>query len=132
MSHFLWLECAGGRLWQAMFHGIWTEPSTTEEGRQKNIRRGSKLKHEEKNPCLKEHDMSFKCLEESSYNRNACGEYFENYKKCKEFWGNVRSERRRAGIVPHLPPAEERDKIKAEYLENRRRKYQQQQQQEQQ
>ena len=45
--------------------------------------------------------------------------------------GNVRLERRRAGIVPNLPPAEERDQIKAEYLEEKRKKFQQQQQQQQ-
>lgn len=115
-----------------MFHGVLSEPSTTEEGRKENIKRATKLKHDEKNPCVKEHEMSFKCLEDNSYDRNSCGEYFENYKRCKDFWGNLRLERRRAGIVPNLPPPEEREQIKAEYLDRQRQKYQQRQQQQQQ
>lgn len=44
---------SGVRLRQNMFHGVLSEPSTTEEGRQSNIKRASKLKHDEKNPCVK-------------------------------------------------------------------------------
>ncbi|XP_063604447.1 coiled-coil-helix-coiled-coil-helix domain-containing protein 7-like [Penaeus indicus] len=100
-----------------MFSGVNIKPSANESERQTNIRKASVLKHEEKNPCIKEHEQSYKCLDENNYNRDICAGYFENYKKCKEFWSNLRVERRRQGIEPNLPPPEERERIKKEYLE---------------
>lgn len=100
-----------------MFSGVVGEPSKTEEERVKNIARTTKLSHVDKNPCIKEQDMAYKCLDENNYDRNVCAGYFENYKKCKDFWGTVRVDRRRAGIVPNLPPAAERDQIKRDFLE---------------
>ncbi|PSN39410.1 hypothetical protein C0J52_18650 [Blattella germanica] len=74
------------------------------------------LKNEVNNPCVKEHDMVFKCLDKNNYNYEKCNDYFENYKGCKNFWGRVRADRRKNGIVPNLPPPEEREKIRAEYV----------------
>lgn len=53
MKNFVNMFVAGVRLRQSMFHGVLHEPSTTEEGRQGNIKRATKLKHDEKNPCVK-------------------------------------------------------------------------------
>ncbi|XP_068202473.1 coiled-coil-helix-coiled-coil-helix domain-containing protein 7 isoform X2 [Palaemon carinicauda] len=103
-----------------MFSGVLGEPSKTEEERLKNIERTTKVLHDEKNPCIKEHTMSLKCLEDNDYDRNKCGWHFENYKKCQDFWSEIRVQRRRAGIKPNLPPVEERDEIKREYLEKLR------------
>ncbi|KAK4299167.1 hypothetical protein Pmani_028544 [Petrolisthes manimaculis] len=75
---------------------------------------------DEKNPCLKEQNQSFHCLTENNYNRNACAGYFENYKRCKDFWNEVRVTRRREGIQPNLPPAEEREQIKRDLLNKSR------------
>lgn len=111
-----------------MFHGVVINPSKTEDERQANIKKASRLMDDEKNPCLKEHKLSFKCLDENNFNRDTCTGYFENYKRCKEFWNNIRVERRRAGIVPNLPPADEREQIKKDYFEKKRAMQQMQQQ----
>merc|ERR1712198_573351 len=105
-----------------MFSGVSEQhgKSKSEKEYQQNIKRGSQLLNEEKDPCIKENKMTYKCLDENNYDRTACANYFENYKRCKTFWGQVRVDRRRAGIEPNLPPAEEREKIKREYLENKR------------
>lgn len=68
------------------------------------------------NPCYKEHLLSLRCLDSNQKNHNVCEPYFYNYKNCKSFWASVQSERRSKGIKPHLPPLEERAKIKADYL----------------
>lgn len=77
-------------------------------------------KNEINNPCIKENDMVFKCLEKNNYQHEKCTAYFENYKFCKHFWGKVRSDRRREGKVPYLPPPEEREKIRAEYISSKK------------
>ncbi|GFG31142.1 hypothetical protein Cfor_08619 [Coptotermes formosanus] len=76
-------------------------------------------KNEINNPCIKENDMVFQCLENNNYQHEKCTAYFENYKFCKHFWGKVRSDRRREGKVPYLPPPEEREKIRAEYVSSK-------------
>ncbi|XP_065566512.1 coiled-coil-helix-coiled-coil-helix domain-containing protein 7-like [Artemia franciscana] len=68
------------------------------------------------NPCLKESNMSYKCLKENGYDRDLCEKYFANYAACKTFWGKVTTDRRNKGIHPFLPPPEEREKVKEEYL----------------
>ncbi|XP_064109325.1 coiled-coil-helix-coiled-coil-helix domain-containing protein 7-like [Macrobrachium nipponense] len=103
-----------------MFSGVVREPSKTEEERLRFIERTTKLLHDEKNPCTKEHNQSYKCLEDNDYDRNMCAWYFENYKRCKEFWNDIRVQRRRAGIVPNLPPLEEREEIKRQHMERMR------------
>ncbi|KAH8405275.1 hypothetical protein KR222_001015 [Zaprionus bogoriensis] len=74
---------------------------------------------ERDNPCLKEQELSFKCLNKTNFDREKCEVYFANYNNCKEFWNKVRSERRAKGIVPYLPPVEERAAIKAEYMKSK-------------
>lgn len=103
-----------------MFHGILGDPSKTEEERKENISKAAKVMHDEKNPCIKEYKLSLKCLDENNFNRGICVDYFENYKKCKEFWEDIRIQRRKAGIVPNLPTATERQQIKMEYMEKLR------------
>ncbi|XP_023721452.1 uncharacterized protein LOC111872110 [Cryptotermes secundus] len=63
-----------------------------------------------------ENDMVFKCLEKNNYQNEKCVAYFENYKCCKNFWARIRADRRQQGKVPHLPPPEEREKIRAAYV----------------
>ncbi|KAH8305673.1 coiled-coil-helix-coiled-coil-helix domain-containing protein 7 [Drosophila kikkawai] len=74
---------------------------------------------ERDNPCLKEQELSFKCLNKNNFDHEKCEVYFANYNNCKEFWNKVRSERRAKGIAPYLPPVEERDAIKANYMKGK-------------
>ncbi|XP_008544557.1 coiled-coil-helix-coiled-coil-helix domain-containing protein 7 [Microplitis demolitor] len=77
----------------------------------------SRLESPENNPCLKEHRLSLKCIADNYENKNeACAVYFDNYKACKKFWNNVYSDRKRRGVEPYLPPPDEREKIKSDYL----------------
>ncbi|KAJ3649141.1 hypothetical protein Zmor_020899 [Zophobas morio] len=69
------------------------------------------------NPCLKEQEQTYKCFHENNFDKDACQLHIENYKTCKAFWNSVRSDRRRKGIYPLLPPVEEREHIKKEYLQ---------------
>lgn len=68
------------------------------------------------NPCFKEQKLSMKCLEDNGYDYDKCQAYFANFKACKGFWLAIVKDRRRKGIHPALPPLEERDSIKQEYL----------------
>ncbi|KAH8339098.1 hypothetical protein KR074_003973 [Drosophila pseudoananassae] len=77
------------------------------------------LNAERDNPCLKEQELSYKCLNKNNFDREKCEIYFVNYNNCKEFWNNVRSDRRAKGTAPYLPPIEERDAIKAEYMKGK-------------
>ncbi|XP_050296305.1 coiled-coil-helix-coiled-coil-helix domain-containing protein 7 [Anthonomus grandis grandis] len=76
----------------------------------------SKHNAEETNPCLREHELSFKCFDRHNYDKSKCFLEIENYKACKKFWGEVRASRRRQGIYPLLPPVEERATIKETFL----------------
>ncbi|XP_021918316.1 coiled-coil-helix-coiled-coil-helix domain-containing protein 7 isoform X2 [Zootermopsis nevadensis] len=67
-----------------------------------------------------ENDMVFKCLENNNYQHDKCTDYFQNYNSCKTFWGKIRAERRQQGKVPHLPPLEEREKIRAHYVTSKK------------
>ncbi|XP_034942728.1 coiled-coil-helix-coiled-coil-helix domain-containing protein 7 [Chelonus insularis] len=80
--------------------------------------RDTRLTSSENNPCLKEHYLSLKCLDDNQYDHDACLWYFENYKNCKGFWNDVMHDRRSKGITPILPPVEEREKMKEEYMKN--------------
>ncbi|KAH8378806.1 hypothetical protein KR009_001433 [Drosophila setifemur] len=77
------------------------------------------LNAERDNPCLKEQDLSFKCLNKNNFDRDKCEFYFANYNNCKEFWNKVRADRRAKGIAPYLPPIEEREAIKSEYMKGK-------------
>ncbi|XP_020798813.1 coiled-coil-helix-coiled-coil-helix domain-containing protein 7 [Drosophila serrata] len=74
---------------------------------------------ERDNPCLKEQELSFKCLNKNNFDHEKCEVYFANYNNCKEFWNKVKSERRAKGIAPYLPPVEERDAIKTNYMKGK-------------
>lgn len=100
-----------------MFNGAYgfDEPKTREE-REDFKKKLRQHKNELNNPCIKENDMVFKCLEKNNYQNEKCVAYFENYKCCKNFWARIRADRRQQGKVPHLPPPEEREKIRAAYV----------------
>lgn len=89
---------------------------------------------EKTNPCLKEQEQTYKCFHKNDFDKDACQLQIQNYNVCKGFWvfitftfnhnyrfvvfqNSVRAERRRNGIRPHLPPVEDREKIKAEFFE---------------
>lgn len=74
------------------------------------------VNRERNNPCLKEQKLSLQCLEDNGYDYDKCRLQFENFKTCKGFWLAVARDRRRKGIQPEVPPPEERDAIKREYL----------------
>ncbi|XP_007889197.1 coiled-coil-helix-coiled-coil-helix domain-containing protein 7 [Callorhinchus milii] len=78
-------------------------------------RSAQKLRDEDINPCLKETDGSKKCLEANNYNRDLCTYHFLRYKMCRKFWNNIMIERRKNGIIPNMPTAEERRTILEEY-----------------
>ncbi|CRK95981.1 CLUMA_CG009422, isoform A [Clunio marinus] len=71
------------------------------------------------NPCALEHESSLKCLSRNHYDKDKCALFFANYTNCQKFWTSVRHERKRNGISPELPPAAERDKIKAEHIKTK-------------
>ncbi|CAG9829088.1 unnamed protein product [Diabrotica balteata] len=78
---------------------------------------------EERNPCLKEQDLTFKCFHDHSFDKEACETAIDNYKLCKSFWFAVQKDRRKQGIRPVMPPLSERDNIKRDFFS----KFQQQQ-----
>lgn len=92
--------------------------SKTEEERLNVIRLGSQLNVSLKNPCLKEQNLSYKCLGEN-VDKSLCEKYFVNYDVCRKFWSEVQKDRKQRGITPALPPVDEREQYKAEYLKNR-------------
>ncbi|XP_038056924.1 uncharacterized protein LOC119728677 [Patiria miniata] len=63
------------------------------------------------NPCVAEANASYKCLHETNFDRKSCQTYFVNYQNCQRFWLKISKERRKLGIKPPLPTAEERNKI---------------------
>ncbi|KAF2885224.1 hypothetical protein ILUMI_20943 [Ignelater luminosus] len=76
-----------------------------------------KYDQERSNPCLREQNLTFKCYDKHNYNKEKCENQINNYKLCKSFWGHIRTQRKREGIIPHLPEPEERERIKAEFFE---------------
>ncbi|PBC33266.1 Coiled-coil-helix-coiled-coil-helix domain-containing protein [Apis cerana cerana] len=70
------------------------------------------------NPCLEEYNFTAKCLEKNKYDYNKCLLYVENYKICKKFWAKIINYRKIKNIKPYIPLPEERQKIKAEYLQS--------------
>nr|XP_033785813.1 coiled-coil-helix-coiled-coil-helix domain-containing protein 7 isoform X2 [Geotrypetes seraphini] len=60
---------------------------------------------------LKETDASRKCMDENNYKKEMCTNYFLKYKRCRGFWGTVVMQRRRDGVKPNMPTADERLKI---------------------
>jgi len=88
--------------------------ATNESERQRNIRAGSQMA-ELNNPCLNEQKQVQRCMDKSGYDKEKCQLHMNNYNTCKRFWGEVRVRRRREGLPP-LPPPEEREAIKKEFL----------------
>ncbi|XP_033011158.1 coiled-coil-helix-coiled-coil-helix domain-containing protein 7 isoform X2 [Lacerta agilis] len=76
-------------------------------------RKLQRLRDHDINPCLVEADASSKCMDKNNYNRDACTLYFLRYKSCKKFWNGIVMQRRKDGIKPDMPTAEEREKILA-------------------
>ncbi|XP_066575994.1 coiled-coil-helix-coiled-coil-helix domain-containing protein 7 [Amia ocellicauda] len=70
-----------------------------------------KLRDQDINPCLEETDGSRKCLDANNYDKAMCSSYFQRYKNCRSFWHKIMIQRRRDGIKPEMPVAEERQTI---------------------
>ncbi|XP_060099758.1 coiled-coil-helix-coiled-coil-helix domain-containing protein 7 isoform X1 [Heteronotia binoei] len=66
---------------------------------------------------LHESDASRKCMDDSNYNKDMCTVHFLRYKNCRKFWNGIMIQRRKDGIKPAMPTAEERKNI----LESRER-----------
>ncbi|CAG9799212.1 unnamed protein product [Chironomus riparius] len=71
------------------------------------------------NPCFNEQNISYKCLSENNYDKQKCEIYFANYTECMKFWTKVKFDRRRLGIIPEVPPIEERESIKNDYMKTK-------------
>jgi len=93
-----------------------------DKGQREKIRKDSRYASQERNPCLKESEMSLQCMNDSDYDRDKCTLQFMNYRNCLDFWTMIRRDRRKLGISPDLPPLEERAQIRAEYLNKSARK----------
>ncbi|XP_020668625.1 coiled-coil-helix-coiled-coil-helix domain-containing protein 7 [Pogona vitticeps] len=65
------------------------------------------------NPCLPESDASNKCLIKTNYSKDMCAPCFLRYRNCRIFWSKIMAQRRRDGIQPAMPTAEERENILA-------------------
>jgi cytochrome c oxidase assembly protein subunit 23 len=91
------------------------EKTAPEVTRQKRIRNASRWADDTSNACIKESELSLKCIMDNDFDRDKCSLFFQNYRNCLDFWKRVYRDRRRAGVQPAMPPAEERDAIKAEY-----------------
>ncbi|XP_060099759.1 coiled-coil-helix-coiled-coil-helix domain-containing protein 7 isoform X2 [Heteronotia binoei] len=80
-------------------------------------RKLQQLRDEDTNPCILESDASRKCMDDSNYNKDMCTVHFLRYKNCRKFWNGIMIQRRKDGIKPAMPTAEERKNI----LESRER-----------
>lgn len=72
---------------------------------------------ERRDPCMKERQMSLKCQTDHAGEQWHCKDYFTNVKNCIKFWDKVSIDRRKRGIEPAIPIPSERDRVKAEYME---------------
>ncbi|KAI7814567.1 coiled-coil-helix-coiled-coil-helix domain-containing protein 7 [Triplophysa rosa] len=70
-----------------------------------------KVRNVDRNPCIEESDGSQKCLDAYNYDKNMCSAYFLRYKNCRKYWHAVMAQRRRDGVKPDMPAAEERERI---------------------
>ncbi|KAG7488478.1 coiled-coil-helix-coiled-coil-helix domain-containing protein 7 [Megalops cyprinoides] len=70
-----------------------------------------KVRDHDINPCIEESDGSRKCLDANNYNKDMCSAYFIRYKNCRKFWHDIMVQRRRDGIKPDMPTAQERQQI---------------------
>ncbi|XP_050826281.1 coiled-coil-helix-coiled-coil-helix domain-containing protein 7 [Serinus canaria] len=74
-------------------------------------RHAKKLRDHDINPCLAETDATTKCMNDNNYNKDMCTDYFLKYKNCRRFWHGIMMQRKRNGVKPEMPSAEERKKI---------------------
>ncbi|XP_064242939.1 coiled-coil-helix-coiled-coil-helix domain-containing protein 7 isoform X6 [Passer domesticus] len=74
-------------------------------------RHAKKLRDHDINPCLAETDATTKCMDDNNYNKDMCTDYFLKYKNCRKFWHGIMMQRKRSGVKPEMPSAEERKKI---------------------
>ncbi|KAI1889114.1 hypothetical protein AGOR_G00175740 [Albula goreensis] len=70
-----------------------------------------KVRDHDSNPCIEETDASRKCMDASNYNKDMCVPYFLRYKNCRKFWHEIMIQRRRDGVRPDMPTADERRQI---------------------
>ncbi|KAJ8279780.1 hypothetical protein COCON_G00068460 [Conger conger] len=73
-----------------------------------------KVRDQDSNPCIEESDGSRKCLDANNYNKDMCTAYFQRYKNCRKFWHEIMTTRRKGGVKPEMPTAEERQQILAD------------------
>ncbi|XP_073487752.1 coiled-coil-helix-coiled-coil-helix domain-containing protein 7 [Aquarana catesbeiana] len=73
------------------------------------------IRNSDTNPCLEENDASTKCMNNNNYRKEMCSYYFIRYKECRKFWHTVMLKRRRDGLSPAMPTAEERKQILASF-----------------
>ncbi|XP_067409850.1 coiled-coil-helix-coiled-coil-helix domain-containing protein 7 [Emydura macquarii macquarii] len=74
----------------------------------RNVQR---LRDHDTNPCIVETDASRQCMDDNNYKKDMCVSYFLKYKNCRKFWHTLMIQRRRDGVKPNMPTAEEREKI---------------------
>uniref|UniRef100_A0A663E1S7 Coiled-coil-helix-coiled-coil-helix domain-containing protein 7 n=2 Tax=Aquila chrysaetos chrysaetos TaxID=223781 RepID=A0A663E1S7_AQUCH len=74
-------------------------------------RHAQQLRDHDINPCVAETDASTKCMDDNNYNKDMCTAYFLKYKSCRKFWHDIMMQRRRNGVKPEMPSAEERKKM---------------------
>nr|AAI54568.1 Chchd7 protein [Danio rerio] len=70
-----------------------------------------KVRNADSNPCIEESDNSQRCLDAYNYDKNMCSAYFMKYKSCRKYWHDVMLQRKRSGVKPEMPNAEERQQI---------------------
>ncbi|XP_043099322.1 coiled-coil-helix-coiled-coil-helix domain-containing protein 7 [Puntigrus tetrazona] len=70
-----------------------------------------KVRNVDINPCIEESDGSQKCLDAYNYDKSMCYAYFTRYKNCRKYWHGVMLQRRRDGVKPDMPAADERERI---------------------
>ncbi|XP_053571029.1 coiled-coil-helix-coiled-coil-helix domain-containing protein 7 [Bombina bombina] len=73
--------------------------------------RNKRMRDNDVNPCLEETDASSKCMDDNNYQKDLCSNYFIKYKNCRKFWNAIVVQRRRDGVSPYMPGAEERKSI---------------------
>ncbi|CAB0035700.1 unnamed protein product [Trichogramma brassicae] len=100
------------------FHKRREERQRISEQKREAQRKANRYGQESDNPCLKEKQLSFDCMarcNQQNYEKE-CEVFFVNYKNCRNFWSSVEKQRKWQGIEPNMPPPEEREKIRSEFM----------------
>ncbi|NXD75082.1 CHCH7 protein, partial [Halcyon senegalensis] len=74
-------------------------------------RHAQQLRDRDTNPCVAETDASTKCMVDNNYKKDMCTAYFLKYRNCRKFWHDIMMQRKRNGVKPEMPSAEEREKM---------------------